>query len=279
MTPPVSAVLHGRHTPGFSFLGLAMSSPPRALVFIDGNNWFHSLEDTGIEHRLDLDYEKISRKILSARTWLGTRYYIGVVPQEYSRELYEGQRRFLSRLENTSPLITIHRGRLERRKPTNKASVEMRQYVSGIKDRLPLDVWNELMDFAIRCNEAEVLVEKAVDVELAIDMVTMALSDTYNHAYLLSADGDFTPAVEAVRAQGKKVYAASAEMSHALMRAADKFFHLPSTWFSDCYRDPPPTSRRGHDSSGSSRNRAASTATSLVPVVVRKNRRRPITPE
>jgi hypothetical protein len=45
---------------------------------------------------------------------------------------------------------------------------------------------------------------------LAVDMVRMAERNEYDTAYLLSADGDFTPAVKAVAEKGKKVFAASA---------------------------------------------------------------------
>jgi uncharacterized LabA/DUF88 family protein len=44
---------------------------------------------------------------------------------------------------------------------------------------------------------------------LAVDMVVMAERDEYEAAYLLSADGDFTPAVTAATDLGKRVYAAS----------------------------------------------------------------------
>ena len=53
------------------------------------------------------------------------------------------------------------------------------------------------------------MVEKAVDVMLAVDLVAMAIRNEYEAAYVLSADGDYTPAVEIARSLGKKVYAAA----------------------------------------------------------------------
>ena len=44
---------------------------------------------------------------------------------------------------------------------------------------------------------------------IAVDMVVKAMEDEFDVAYLLSADGDFVPAVETVRKMGKKVFAAS----------------------------------------------------------------------
>ena len=82
---------------------------------------------------------------------------------------------------------------------------------------------SDLSDIARRHCEATVFVEKAVDVFLAVDFVTLAINDAYDAAYLLSADGDYTPAVEAVRNLKKKVYAASPMSGAQLARAVSSF--------------------------------------------------------
>ena len=69
-----------------------------------------------------------------------------------------------------------------------------------------------------------------------IDMVVMAERDEFDTAYLLSADGDFTPAVDAVRAHGKRVLAASAAPGARLAASVNTFIRLGPEWFSDCYR-------------------------------------------
>jgi len=67
--------------------------------------------------------------------------------------------------------------------------------------------------------------------------VTMAINNDYDAAYLLSADGDFTKAVEFVRIRGKKVYAAASPGKGAQLAAAvDSFIHIPASWVSDCYK-------------------------------------------
>ena len=70
---------------------------------------------------------------------------------------------------------------------------------------------------------------------LAVDMVMKAERGEYDAAYLLSADGDFTPAVEAVHLLGKRVYVASASHGAQLARVATVFIHLDGAWFADCY--------------------------------------------
>jgi uncharacterized LabA/DUF88 family protein len=70
----------------------------------------------------------------------------------------------------------------------------------------------------------------------AVDMVAMAERDEYDAAYLLSADGDFTPAVEAVRFLNKKVYAASPRFGAQLATVVSTYLRLKYDWFRDCYR-------------------------------------------
>ncbi len=79
------------------------------------------------------------------------------------------------------------------------------------------------------------MVEKAADVQIAVDMVTMAERDGFDTAYLLSADGDLTPAVTAVRALGRKVYVASATSGARLARECDCFLPLRRSWFAELF--------------------------------------------
>jgi uncharacterized LabA/DUF88 family protein len=62
----------------------------------------------------------------------------------------------------------------------------------------------------------------------------MGHKNQYDAAYLLTADGDFTPAVLAVRAIGKKVYCASPATGAQLAAAANNFIPLKPSFFSDC---------------------------------------------
>jgi hypothetical protein len=66
----------------------------RAVVFIDGNNWYHGLGTVGVRDRARLDYKKICAKLLGPREWIATRYYIGQVNQKHNAPLYAQQRSF-----------------------------------------------------------------------------------------------------------------------------------------------------------------------------------------
>lgn len=208
----------------------------RAIVFIDGNNWFHGLCDIGVADRGRLDYGRISQKLLGPREWLETRYYIGQVSQNDNSALYANQRSFLAALKSTDSRISVHLGRIERRFESNEAATELAAYLKKNADRLDGAVLSDLNEIAGKHAEVTVFVEKAVDVFLAVDLVTMALADAYDAAYILSADGDFTPAVQAVRRLSKKVYATSCLPGARLASVVNSFIRLKKDWFDDCYR-------------------------------------------
>ena len=134
------------------------------------------------------------------------------------------------------PILAVHLGRIEQREATNDAARELREYLGSLKTKIDGTVFSDLNAIAKRHAKATVFVEKAVDVFLAVDLVSLALSNAYEAAYLLTADGDFTPAVDAVRRLGKKVYAACPLSGAQLAKAVNSFIHLDPSWFDDCYR-------------------------------------------
>jgi uncharacterized LabA/DUF88 family protein len=207
----------------------------RALLFIDGNNWFHALCGVGVEDRARLDYKRISEKLVGPREWIGTRYYIGQVTQQQGDKVYAQQRGFLAKIQNTDARISVHLGRIEPRTTANDAAKELREYLGTLKTKIDPAIYADLSEIAKRHSSTVVFVEKAVDVHLAIDFVTLALKDAYDAAYLLTADGDYTPAVDAVRSLGKKVYAACPLPGAQLAKAVNSFIRIEPSWFDDCY--------------------------------------------
>lgn len=207
----------------------------RAVVFIDGNNWYHSIKGIRVAEIGRLDYGKISRKLVGPRDWIATRYYIGRLPQTGDKTLYAAQRRFLASIRATDTRISTHLGRLEKRPIDDPAARELRSYLANLRTRIDPLVYHDLIRIAKNHRKTTTLVEKAVDVMLAVDMVAMAERNEYDAAYLLSADGDFTPAVTTIRDSGKKVYVASPAAGAQLASVANSFIRLPREWFNDCY--------------------------------------------
>ncbi len=207
----------------------------RATIFIDGNNWYHAMCGIGVQDRARLDYGMISLKLLGPRAWTETRYYIGRVPQTGNPQLYADQRRFTAFLQSADSRISVHFGRLEPRLNENAAASELQRYLASLPTRIDAGLYRDLSDIVRRHRKTHVMVEKAVDVMLAVDLVVMAERNLFDAAYLLSADGDFTPAVQAVQAHGKKVYVVSPASGAQLAAVANSFIKLKREWFDDCY--------------------------------------------
>ena len=207
----------------------------RAVFFIDGNNWYHGCRDIGLDDLGRLDYVKICRKLAGSRTWIGARYYIGRVPARGNPRLAVDQQRFMSRLLSADARFTAHYGRIEPRPAKNEAAMEIKRYLATLTTRIDPEVYRQLVRIANTHAMTSVMVEKAVDVQIAVDMVVMAERDEFETAYLLSADGDLTPAVEATRAKGKKVLVASPSSGARLAAACNSYIRLPRAWFTGLF--------------------------------------------
>lgn len=93
--------------------------------------------------------------------------------------------------------------------------------------------------FEIRLGRLEprgdTLVEKGVDIALAVDMVSMAFKNHYDVAVLVSSDGDFSKAVTAVKDSGKHVEVACFSRSRQLREVADKVIEMDCQAISDLF--------------------------------------------
>lgn len=205
----------------------------RAVLFIDGSNWYHGVKKVGVDPNR-LDYKKIAAKLVGPRQWIGLRYYVGKVKQVGNLRLAAEQQAFLAKLKAADPRISIHLGRLEERTAKSAAAVELLAYMGNLRTRIDPATYSDLIALGKRHESSRVMVEKGVDVMLAVDLVVMAERNEFDVAYLLSADGDYTHAASVVRAHDKKIFAASASHGAQLAGAVDSYIHLPAAWFSDC---------------------------------------------
>lgn len=215
--------------------------PIRAHFFVDGSNWYHALKDVGLTDLQRLSYVRIFDKLAGpVRHWTEGRYYIPDVGIMGSASLLNEQRAFLRQLQAQDERIAVQLGRMEPRTTKNEAAKELLHYLAELKVRIDPRVYGDLVALGKRHTRARVYVEKAIDVQIAVDMVQLAFEDKYDVAYLLSADGDYTPAVEAVRRQGKKVFSATTAPCAKLAAAVNTHIPLRPAWFDDCYRGAPP---------------------------------------
>ena len=206
--------------------GELAASGQRAAIFIDGNNWYHGLRR--IEVSTKLDYRAVAAKLIRNREWVGTRYYVGCVSGDLRR--IRDQQRFLRFLHDQG--VSVYLGRVQRNPmstPFERERDRLVRILSEYEDEVPGPVREAIRRLSNL--DSPQYVEKEVDTRISVDLVRMAFRDEYDAAYILSADSDFIPAVEAVRELGKTVFAASPAKAKQLAAAVDTYIPLRRGWF------------------------------------------------
>jgi uncharacterized LabA/DUF88 family protein len=149
----------------------------RALVFIDGNNFYYKLKDvisgkTEVIKLLEFNYTEFARNLIKKDSLIEIRYYVGVIrrqqgaDREKAEKLYGNQQKLIAKLQ---------------------------------QQNIPVILGNLIQ------HPDKSFHEKGVDVRIAVEMIRLAREDKYNVAYLLSSDTDLVPAVEEVRSFNKQV--------------------------------------------------------------------------
>lgn len=173
----------------------------RVMIYIDGNNLYHSLKDHFA--RANLDFEKFCDRLAAGRRLIRTYYYNA--PKDQAREpaKYADQQRFLE-------------------------YVKALQYVELRLSRLVYHGWPDVAPY-----------EKGIDVSLATNMLVHAFRDNYDTAVLVSGDTDFADAILAVKELGKHVEVVlfgGTRSSQHLRIVADKVIQADSALLDNCWR-------------------------------------------
>lgn len=147
-----------------------------------------------------VDLYKIGRKLAGNDDLHTVYYYNATLPEKADPDRYRKQQRFFAAVQST-PYVIMRLGRLEQRD--------------------------------------EGMVEKGVDILLAIDMLQHAYAGNYDIAILVSGDGDFAEAVKAVTKLGRIVKNAyfSRGRSNQLVNVCHDFIELSADYLSGCRPD------------------------------------------
>lgn len=199
------------------------------MVFIDGSNWYHAMKSIDLR-AARIDYWNFARKLSEDhRSVVEIRYYVGKVSGDLNRS--RKQELSLNRIKNQNVTVVLGRVEKQRVQPQkNPMQHKLRNLLDSHSDLNPT-IRDELE--SLISEETYVYKEKRVDVNLAVDMVARAMKNEFDVAYLVSADGDFVPAVEIVKETGKNVVAATPGHGYGLKNAVNSFIRLPKAWFSD----------------------------------------------
>jgi uncharacterized LabA/DUF88 family protein len=172
----------------------------KVAIYIDGSNFYFSIKKT---FNCKIDIEKICNKLVGNNELVKINYYIAPIEQFSNLEMYAEQQSFFEKLKRIRNLKLIF-GRLEKRKKDGEIYY----------------------------------IEKASDVNLALDLALDAEKGDYDEAYLISNDGDFSGAVTSAINFGKKVvYVAignKKSISHHLKKVASQTFYITEKFISNC---------------------------------------------
>lgn len=172
----------------------------RVVIYIDGSNFYFSIKN---KFKVKISIEKFCKKLAENKQLIKIKYYIAPLNQKTHPDQYLEQQKFFDGLKKIKNLEIIF-GRLEKRKQDDKIFY----------------------------------VEKASDVNLALDLALDAQKDIYDQVYLVSNDGDFSGAVNAAKGFGKKVvYVAIGNrksISHHLRKVASETFYITGRFIEDC---------------------------------------------
>lgn len=143
----------------------------RIIIFIDGSNFYHILKDyfNKTKHLMDFDFERFVKKITQERKLIRVYYYSAPLDKRKDEEIYAKQQKFFEKLRKI-PNFELILCRMQK------------DHINGEKYCVKED-----------------------DIHIAVDMVKLAYNDAYDTAILISTDGDFVPAIEAVKEKGKRV--------------------------------------------------------------------------
>jgi uncharacterized LabA/DUF88 family protein len=167
--------------------------PKRIAIFIDGSNLYNGMRDNVSSTRVNL--QELIRQLKGDRELVRTYYYNAPLTDDYESDLREGQQRFFESLRRI-PYVTVRLGRLHRRHDGS-------------------------------------LVEKGIDVAIAVESLSLAYDNAYDVALLVSGDGDYVELVEAIKRRGKHVECAMFKNQSAgvLLEYVDVFHPLDElTW-------------------------------------------------
>ncbi|MBI2629628.1 NYN domain-containing protein [Candidatus Pacearchaeota archaeon] len=168
------------------------SCDERVVIFIDGSNLYHIVKKLVPEKKSnDFDFEKFVKYLIKDRKLVRVYYYNCPMDRRNGEEGYIKQQKFFDKIQKL-PNFTFVLCRMQKNKSTNMYEA------------------------------------KEDDIHLAVDMVKLAYNDAYDSTILVSSDGDFVPAIQAVKEKGKNVENIGFEnkFSYHLQQMCDKFVKL-----------------------------------------------------
>ncbi len=196
-----------------------------AIVFIDGNNFYHNLKLMKITPG-DIDFAKISQLVCSHFNcnYKKTIYYNSIPSIADGKEIYYKHIRFINELQKL-PNFEVKTRKLQRH--SNKEILQEKEEL--IKTLKLCDKCSPIIKHM--CSECMGDIqkkEKGIDIMIATDMLYLCLlKNECDCCILISGDADFVPVIEIIKTNNKEVFSAFLLRGYAYeLRNKFKFFIL-----------------------------------------------------
>ena len=163
----------------------------RVMIFIDGSNLYHIIKKIfPNKKQKDFNFKKFIKELVCDRKLVRVYYYNCPLDINHDFKAYIKQQQFFEKLRRIS----------------NFNLILCRMQKVNIDGKVVYQV-------------------KEDDICLAVDMVKFAYNNAYDTAILVSTDGDFVPAVKAVKEIGKNIENIGFEtiFSYHLKQECDRF--------------------------------------------------------
>ncbi len=176
----------------------------KAIMFIDGNNWYHNVKSV-VEKPRAIDFRKLADMIAGHfdLDFVEIRYYNSVPDIELGEEVYYKHMVFLAGLKQKG--LVVNTAKLKK----------------------------------IRTNGKVLRVEKGIDVTIVVDMISKTLlEEECECCVLISGDSDFVPAMRLIKGAGKEVLTTSVLKGYAreLLQGEFRFWILKKGDVVKCFK-------------------------------------------
>lgn len=169
---------------GNFFISRPTGKIKRAIILIDGSNFYFKLRGLGLDGLLNFDFSRFSKKLFLNLSLVQAIYYIGGIKTDGSKRAYQmfvNQRRLLSHLKACG--------------------------------------FDYYLGYLLKSGDH--YKEKGVDVKIATDLLLGACKNQYDLAFVVSSDSDLIPAIQGAQALRKTIIYVGFKHhpSHALIQA------------------------------------------------------------
>ncbi|MBU1158355.1 MAG: NYN domain-containing protein [Candidatus Thermoplasmatota archaeon] len=192
-----------------------------AIIFIDGNNFYHNSRSMGIKPG-SIDFDKLINFICLEFKCnrKQVRYYNSEPDISDGTKKYYGAQKFFSELKKLGFIVQTRK----LQKQSNEKEINAR--IKVIDDEEYCPICRPLVENAcIQCVGRFSKKEKGIDVWIAIDMLNLCLlRNECDMCILVSGDGDFVPALDIIKGSGKEVASTSVYHGYSnLLREKHRF--------------------------------------------------------